>query len=88
MSEAVECGVPSCKKPPVATCCWRMHTVGSDGARIYTGKLCGLQRCEDHVRMVNGKPLCLWHETKANEQGLGESPPAPAQTDDDDAEAA
>lgn len=61
-----KCQVPSCRLAGPATCAWKMHTI-EEGERVYTGKACGLRLCAVHVRTVNGKHLCLWHATKADQ---------------------
>lgn len=84
-----------CNRPTVARCSWKMHTVAladdhreatltdGDGAlykRVYSGETCGLELCEDHDSVVDGRHLCLWHFVRGKEQGVVPvaAPAAPA----------
>lgn len=70
-SRPKQCKAPGCGRPSIALCDWKLHRVGDDGKRVYTGKTCDAPMCEVHRFSVGtNKDLCGPHLKMADEQGF------------------
>lgn len=59
----------TCHIPNAGACPWKLSRI-EDGAKVYTGKACGVGVCGKHGVEVKGKRLCPWHGLMASEMGL------------------